>query len=90
MTYRCEVDGSPAPTLTWYYNGGDIPDGVSVNDNELVIADPQVSHSGIYQCRVVNSYGQTYTYDHMQFEDSRMWTLEVREPGKPWKEHKLL
>ena len=71
VTYRCEVEGIPAPTVTWYYNGGAVSEGVSVNGNELVIADPQVSHSGIYQCQVTNIIGDT------QYEDSRMWILEV-------------
>ena len=71
VSYRCEVEGIPTPTVTWYYNGGAVSEGVSVNGNELVIADPQVSHSGIYQCQVTNVIGDT------QYEDSRMWILEV-------------
>ena len=76
MSYRCEVDGTPTPTVTWYYNGGAVSEGVSVNGRELVIADPQVSHSGIYQCQVTNIIGDT------QYEDSRTWILEVRMPGE--------
>ena len=76
VSYRCEVEGIPTPTVTWYYNGGAVSEGVSVNGNLLVIADPQVSHSGIYQCQVTNIIGDT------QYEDSRMWILEVRIPGE--------
>ena len=75
VTYTCEVVGVPTPTVTWYYNGREIPEGVSVNGNELIIADPQVEHSGIYQCVVANSFGGA------QFRDSRTWILEVRTPG---------
>ena len=76
MSYCCEVEGIPAPTVTWYYNGGAVSEGVSVNGNELVIADPQVSHSGIYQCQVTNIIGDT------QYEDSRTWILELRTPSE--------
>ena len=76
MTYHCEVEGIPTPTVTWYYNGGAVSEGVSVNGNELVIADPQVSHSGIYKCQVTNIIGDT------QYDDSRTWILEVRTPSE--------
>ena len=76
VSYRCEVEGTPTPTVTWYYNGGAVSEGVSVNGNELVIADPQVSHSGIYKCQVTNIIGDT------QYEDSRTWILGVRIPGE--------
>ena len=76
VSYRFEVEGTPTPTVTWYYNGGAVSEGVSVNGNELVIADPQVSHSGIYQCQVTNIIGDT------QYEDSRTWILEVRTPSE--------
>ena len=76
VTYICEVEGIPTPTVTWYHNGGDVPDGVSVNSNQLTIAEPQVSHSGVYQCQATNIIGDT------QYEDSRMWILEVRMPGE--------
>ena len=76
VTYTCVLEGVPAPTVTWYYNGGDVPEGVSVNGNGLDIADPQVMHSGIYQCVVTNRFGGG------QFRDSRTWILEVRAPGK--------
>ena len=80
VTYICEVDGIPTPTVTWYRNGGivrgDVSDGISVNGNQLTIAEPQVSHSGVYQCQAANIIGDT------QYEDSRMWILEVRMPGE--------
>ena len=76
VTYTCVVEGVPPPIPTWYYNGGDLPEGVSMNGEELTISDPQVGQSGIYQSVITNRFGGR------QFRDSRTWILEVREPGK--------
>ena len=71
--------------VRWYHNGEPIqPDsGVSVNDNQVVISEPHVSNSGVYQCVVSN------TIDGVVMEDMRQWVLEVREPGK-WGRRVLL
>ena len=76
--FECENQGIPAPTVTWYHNGGSIQldSGVSVSGNQVVISDPQVSNSGVYQCMVRN------TIDGVVREDMRQWVLEVREPSK--------
>ena len=74
VTYVYEAGGFPAPSVTWYFNGGD-----SVNGNELVIGVPQPDNSGIYQCLVRN------TIEGTVHEVWRAWTLEVREPGKSLK-----
>ncbi len=75
VEYRCDASGSPAPTITWYYNAAVIQSGsggvVVGGDGTLTISAPQVSHSGIYQCFAVNRFG----------EDSRAWVLEVLDPG---------
>ena len=75
VTYVCEVEGSPLPTVTWYHNGErDLPQGVVIiNSSVLTIAEPQVNHTGFYQCYVESS---------MLFDDSRAWILEVRMPGQ--------
>ena len=73
VNYTSAVRGIPTPTVTWYYNGGALPVGANVMGafkNRLTISDPQVAHSGIYQCFVSNDYGV----------DSRAWILEVRLP----------
>jgi hypothetical protein len=77
VMYRCVNQGFPTPTVTWYYNGEAIlaNSGVSVNGNQLVIPDPQVENSGVYQCVVSN------TIDEVVMEDRREWVLEVRQPG---------
>jgi hypothetical protein len=77
VVYECVNRGIPTPAVTWYYNGEIIPanSGVSVSGNQLVISDPQVENSGVYQCVVSN------TIDGMVTEDQREWVLEVRQPG---------
>ena len=78
VTLVCGLGGSPVPTATWYYNG-DLASGVdgsAISGNELIIAGPQVAHSGIYQCFVKNAYGQVIN------DDQRAWVLEIREPCK--------
>ena len=78
VMFQCENQGIPAPMVTWYHNGETIqPDsGVRVNSNQVVISEPQVSNSGMYQCVVSN------TIDGVVREDRRQWVLEVREPSK--------
>ncbi len=72
VVYPCAASGIPQPTVTWFYNGGDLGGGVEVGgDGSLTIAEPLVRHSGIYQCVVENRFG----------EARRTWLLEVREPG---------
>ena len=61
-------------TITWYHNGAVIQPGsgaVVNQDDTLMIPEPQVSHSGIYQCFATNQFG----------EDKRAWILEVRVEG---------
>ena len=76
ISYTCEGEGFPAPTLTWYFNGEPIsPDsGVIVNGNQLSISDPTVNNSGIYQCLLTNNFAMITTTVF------RLWILEVRDP----------
>ena len=79
VMYVCESTGFPDPTLTWYFNGGLVPDDiVSVNGNQLDISSLQVANSGVYECVVSN------TIDGEVREDRRQWVLEVRMPSKWW------
>ena len=87
ISYTCVGEGSPNfPSVTWYYNGRMTVflDGVTVNGNRLEIAAPQVSHSGIFQCFVSNTFNQEAYFDQ------RTWVLEVREPSKLYTEYKSL
>ena len=74
VEYSCVATGSPDITITWFYNGAAIQpgSGVDVSGDTLTIPTPQTNHSGIYQCFATNQFG----------DDSRAWTLEVREPGR--------
>ena len=72
--YTCVFEGSPTPTIEWYFNGQLISSdlGVSIDSNTLTIPSPHVSHSGIYQCIVSNEFG----------DDQAAWLLEIREPSE--------
>ena len=80
ISYTCVGEGSPDPALvTWYYNEGTVSlDGIG---NNLAIAAPQVSHSGIYQCFLSNTFNQEAYFDQ------RTWILEVRQPSKLYTEY---
>ena len=74
VSYPCVASGIPAPSIAWFYNGEVVSDGGEVTvgaDNTLSIAEPRVSHSGIYQCFATNVFGVA----------TRDVILEVRELG---------
>ncbi len=73
-TFSCANTGYPATSTVWYFNGDKIDSsfiGIEFDNTMLAIADPQVSHSGVYQCFVSNTVS----------EDNAAWLLEVRAPG---------
>ena len=74
LAYTCEYEGSPSPTIEWFFNGRPISatSGVGTVGNSLTIASPDVSNSGIYQCIISNQFGQ----------DERAWLIEIREPSE--------
>ena len=74
LMYSCEFEGSPTPTIQWFFNSQPIAaeSGVSVSDNTLMIAAPQESNSGVYQCIVSNQFG----------DDQAAWLLEIRPSSK--------
>ena len=77
VTYICNATGTPTPTITWYYNGDTVMEpGVSVMGSVLSIPSLEARHSGIYQCFARNEFKGRVR------EDSRIWILEVRPPGK--------
>lgn len=74
LTYTCEFEGSPLPSITFYFNGRPISTDIGLNNifnNTLSIPSPQFSHSGIYQCIVSNEFG----------DDQAVWLLEIRQPS---------
>ncbi len=73
-TFSCANTGYPVTSTVWYFNGVKIDSsfvGIVFDNTMLAIADPQVSHSGVYQCFVSNAVS----------EDNAAWLLEVRAPG---------
>ncbi len=73
-TFSCANTGFPVTSTVWYFNGDKIDSsfvGIVFDNTMLAIADPQVSHSGVYQCFVSNTVS----------EDNAAWLLEVRAPG---------
>ena len=76
LTYSCEFEGFPLPSVVFYFNGVPIlannTSGVITVNNILTIPSPQASHSGIYQCIVRNKFG----------DDQRAWVLEIRKPSE--------
>ena len=76
MTYTCNFDGFPLPSIGFYFNGAyitaDVSNGVVIINDTLTIPSPGISHSGIYQCIVSNEFGG----------DQAAWLLEIREPSE--------
>ncbi len=73
-SFSCANTGYPATSTVWYFNGIEIDSsfvGIVIDNTMLTIANPQVSHSGVYQCFVSNTVS----------EDNAAWLLEVRAPG---------
>ena len=76
MTYACEFEGFPLPSIAFYFNGVyitvDNSMNIIINNSALIIPSLQVSNSGIYQCIVSNEFG----------DDQAAWLLEISEPSK--------
>ena len=76
LTYTCEFEGFPLPSIVFYFNGDCISaggtSGINIINNTLTIPSPQVSHSGVYQCIVSNDFG----------DDQQAWLLEIRQPSE--------
>ncbi len=82
-TFSCANTGYPATSTVWYFNGDVIDSsfvGIVFDATMLTIANPQVSHSGVYQCFVSNTVS----------EDNAAWLLEVRAPGNIYHYLRLL
>ena len=78
ITLVCEYQGLPVPSISWYYNGVHAAgrDGITVSDVELIILQPKITHSGVYQCFVSN------TVEGLIVEDQRLWVLEIKNTSK--------
>ncbi|KAK0046432.1 immunoglobulin superfamily DCC subclass member 4 [Biomphalaria pfeifferi] len=61
----CKVSGNPTPVITWYHNGTNVDDNLTMfpkdfnsQRNNLVLYFQQIAHSGYYVCVAENSVGQ--------------------------------
>ncbi len=73
--FSCANTGSPETSIEWFFNGAQIDSSLTAirfDGDDLIIDDPQLTESGLYQCFVRNDVS----------EDSASWLLEVREPGQ--------
>ena len=77
VVYVCEYQAFPTPIVSWYYNGRPLltESGVRVRGNEMTIYNPEIRHSGIYQCILEN------IVDGVRHVDMRSWILELRPSG---------
>ena len=60
ISFTCDVEGNPAPTVGWYYEGGVLRDTDEINGTNtslLTIPSLEEKHVGLYQCRVDNKLG---------------------------------
>lgn len=59
VTFKCVVEGDPAPKVMWRRDDGKLPIGrVSIqNDNSLQIESVQPSDEGLYICVAENVVG---------------------------------
>ena len=76
VEYSCAANIDFA-MVRWFHNGELIESsggGVVISNENLTIADPQVQHSGIYQCSVTDF--------NLADEQIRSWVLEVRDPSE--------
>ena len=73
QSFTCSVAGSPAPTITFYYNGLLLQesDQVVIDGGTLTISSAGVEHFGMYQCVVENDGGAAVA----------TWPFLVRTPG---------
>ncbi len=56
---KCLLCGvTKTAAITWKFEGGDLPEGTEVNDNDLHIRDVKEKHFGKYSCSVLDPVTQ--------------------------------
>jgi len=61
-TFRCKAKGEPTPTLTWFFNGGEIQKlnghfRVSDDGRELTVEQVSRQDNGVFSCMASNNAG---------------------------------
>ena len=54
---HCQADGVGEVTVQWFFNGNDLPNGVTQSKDDLYISSATRTHTGVYECRVSNIAG---------------------------------
>ncbi|XP_041357784.1 hemicentin-1-like [Gigantopelta aegis] len=65
VDFKCDSDGHPAPTITWYKDNFPVDQTedrrIIMYKGRLIIDDLRSTDSGSYQCAAVNAFGTTYS-----------------------------
>lgn len=61
INIKCEVDGSPSPNITWYFNDQELSNSIGriqvvENDERLIVRGATPEDSGEYKCLARNEF----------------------------------
>lgn len=77
-TFKCKLEGSPEPKVTWYKDGIEISTqpGYKVTQTNLgdhiLIVDKTVAQSSIFCCKAVNSAGTAVSNSHLVVKSAQI------------------
>ncbi|XP_019353166.2 nectin-4 [Alligator mississippiensis] len=75
---KCLGEGNPPPTYNWTRLEGSIPEGVKVKGDVLVFQRPlSVSDTGVYVCRVANSFATKEAWANVSIKVSAVKQVDV-------------
>uniref|UniRef100_A0A1I7YC14 Neuroglian n=1 Tax=Steinernema glaseri TaxID=37863 RepID=A0A1I7YC14_9BILA len=84
VTFKCEADGNPRPTFSFYKNGVEIhtPNDnkrLNINGSTLTIYNVEKNVDGaVYQCKVQNQHGHLWSNFHLAvFESTQLFCLHA-------------
>ncbi|XP_041450431.1 basement membrane-specific heparan sulfate proteoglycan core protein isoform X4 [Drosophila obscura] len=67
---NCEVDGNPAPTVTWTRIDGQADAQTRTDGTRLIFDSPRKSDEGRYRCQADNSLNRDEKYVHVYVQSS--------------------